>query len=395
MSRSPDIKGGDIPSYFDKLIPNDLIIEDSINQWIKSTDYYLAVSASDPVVRGYLNVQYGLEDISDNVEKHWLKSRAQLRELAKTVTEYGESIYIGSERLEAQLDALIKQTESLKGDPKEPTVTFNSVNKFNIDGILVCKKADILNDQVINTIAFFDKVYLPLMEDFLKLLDNLSFDPEDLEKIALDFSRFSGGRWFKRGIKVGHDKRFREDADILRTKPAQGNKALYYAGPTPDHTTSIRQWSFIVNLFKGISLKYFMVPDLKKLGPDDDTIDVDSPMNLKQRLNYLRKLNQQILKRRMDVTRVVGGLKKIDIAIDKLRAKARVADKAKMDDLPHQAVGRGVPTANEVINSVTGMVGHVHRLTTDYHNALATQLRTMGALTYVIQTEIECYNLML
>lgn len=397
MLKSTNLNGGVTPSdFYDNIISMTCDQTTAIENWLSTVEYNNALIVADPVLKNYINEQFlnmGLEDISDNADKHWKKARAELRELARTTTEYGDSIYMGSAKLAGQLENLMQHTDNLHGNPSEDTVTLHSTAKFNIDGRLECKKVDALQDQVSDTIAFFDKVYVPMIEDLLKIFDQLSFDPDDLAKIAVDFSKYSANRWFKRGIKVSADKRFAEAPELIRTKPAQGNKALYYAGPpTSFDTNDISQWKFIVSIFKGISLKYIMVPDLKKHNPDDDSFPVDTAALLKQRLSLISKINATIAKRKMDTTRIVSYLKKLDTAIDKIRSKARTADKAKLDDLPQQAVGRGVPSANEVVNSVCSMTGHVHRLTNDYHNALASQLRILGALTYVIQTEIDSYN---
>ncbi|MBW6072822.1 hypothetical protein, partial [Pseudomonas aeruginosa] len=158
---------------------------------------------------------------------------------------------------------------------------------FNINGEF--KPLDIrpVLEQTQNTIDFYDKVFMPYLTAIDKTFNNLTLDQEWTDDSTIRFEIFNAKRWMKGAIEVDQDDRFRVNATLFRSELTQGNKALYFSGPSETKTEQLKDWQFMVNSIRDFRFKYYTVPEQKPLNEQDNKVEVSNINAVRQRLGVL------------------------------------------------------------------------------------------------------------
>lgn len=413
------------PNSFDGVEPVDMIasLEDQFDSLERSTEATLRSltqslafgialeSQYDQPDRGMFNYslekfadvipgwQLSFEDISNSSKKVWDRSALNLKKLQVDSIEYAKVINIGTDRLVERTNMLYEQSQAIKNEPYKKDFTLKSPKKFNIDGKYEPKDVSPIINVAMSTLNFYDKVFLKFMDSVGRLFDKLSFDHDFTKEAGVDFSAFVPKNWMTKALPVEKDDRFRVSAPLFRTPTSQGNRALYASGPPDTKTEEIIDWSFMVNTVRDFSFRYYTVKELRPASEEALVVEVERVDNVRQRLAQLLAISKKLQSRKGYESKLAGMLRKIQISGEKIRQKAG-SFKAEIDPTDKQLNAaedkekqiKGRPAVSDIVQSVTLMINNVARMVTDYNNALAGILRTLGALTYVAELELKAYQ---
>lgn len=352
---------------------------------------YALEKYADVAPREYLS----LEDISNSSKKVWDKSVEALKQLQVETIEYAKVIQVGGERLAGKTNLLYEQAQAIKNPPYKEEFTLKSPKKFNIDGEYQPKDITRIITLTNSIFAFYDKAFLQYMEEVTKVFDKLAFNNDFTQETGVDFSKLTPQSWMLKPEPVEKDERIRVASPIFRTPAIQGNKALYASGPIEVKDGSLMNWATMVNTVRDFSFRYYTVRDLKGPGNDGLVVEVDQLNAIQQRLSQLLALSKRFQSRRGYESKLAGALRKIQMSGEKVRTKAgqfntEPDDADKQDEKDNSVKGR--PAISDIVQSVTLMINNVARMVTDYNNALAGVLRTLGGLTYVAELELRAYQ---
>ncbi|QBJ02630.1 virion structural protein [Pseudomonas phage Psa21] len=335
------------------------------------------------------------EDISNSSKKVWDKSVESLKQLQNETIEYARVINIGSDRLVERTNMLYEQAQTVKGNAYKKEFTLKSPKKFNIDGRYEPKDITRIISLANSAFAFHDKVFLKFMDTVSRIFDKLSFDHDFTDEAGVDFSPFVPTTWMAKAEPVEKDDRFRVAAPLFKTPAIQGNKALYASGPTEAKTDEIMNWAFMVNTVRDFSFRYYTVRELKPANQEALIVEVDQINNIRQRLSQLLAISKRFQSRKGYESKLAQALRKIQISGEKIRTKAGQfkveADPTDKEQVKETPI-KGRPAISDIIQSITLMINNVSRMVTDYNNAMAGIIRTLGGLTYVAELELKAYQ---
>jgi len=354
---------------------------------------YALEKFSDVAPREYLS----LEDISNASKKIWDKSVESLKQLQTETIEYARVINVGADKLAAKVNMLYEQSQAIKNPPYKSEFTLRSPKKFNIDGQYEPKDITRVITLANSAFAFYDKVFLKYIDEVSKVFDKLTFNNDFTEETGIDFSKLTPPSWMLKAEQVEQDDRIRVASPLYRTPPVQGNKSLYASGPIEHEgeDDKVMNWAAMVNTVRDFSFRYYTVRELQGPGQDGLVVEVDKMGSIQQRLSQLLALSKRFQSRKGYESKLAQSLRKIQISGEKVRTKAgqfkaEPDDADKQDDENKSVKGR--PAISDIVQSVTLMINNVSRMVTDYNNALAGVLRTLGGLTYVAELELQAYQ---
>ncbi|WDS62339.1 virion structural protein [Pseudomonas phage D6] len=353
---------------------------------------YALEKFSDVAPKEYLS----LEDISNSSKKIWDKSVESLKQLQTETIEYARVINLGADKLAAKVNMLYEQTQAIKNPPYKSEFTLKSPKKFNIDGQYEPKDITRIITLANSAFAFYDKAFLKYIDEVAKVFDKLTFNNDFTEETGIDFSKLTPQLWMLKPEQVEHDDRIRVAAPLFRTPPVQGNKALYASGPIEQEGEEpTMNWATMVNTVRDFSFRYYTVRELQGPGQDGLVVEVDKMSAIQQRLSQLLALSKRFQSRKGYESKLAQSLRRIQISGEKVRTKAgqfkAEPDDADKQDEENKSV-KGRPAISDIVQSVTLMINNVARMVTDYNNALAGVLRTLGGLTYVAELELQAYQ---
>lgn len=337
----------------------------------------------------------GLEDISNTAKKNWDKTSNRLKELQKETIEYGRVISMGADRMFGQLESMYVQAEDIRNKPYVPTIQISGAKRFNIDGNLDINDVTRLSGLTMSTFGFYDKSFIGFMDSVIKLLSQLSFEEAFVEKVSINWATFNPTKWLVKPVPVQNDERFRVNAPLFRTPPAQGNRAIYASGPTESKTDDIKNWAFMVNMVRDMSFRYYTVRDLKPLPEKVTTVNVSPVKEIQQRIANLLNLVKQIQKRKGWESKLSNGIRKLGETGEQARNKAaaiRPAPKTETDKATSEPAKDANGAISDVVQSTSIMLNNTARIIVDYNNAMAGILRTIGALSHIAELELAAYR---
>lgn len=345
------------------------------------------------------NEYLSMEDISNSSKKVWDKSVESLKQLQAETIEYARVINLGSDRLVERTNMLYEQSQAIKNEPYKKEFTLKSPKKFNIDGRYEPKDVTRVISLANSAFGFHDKVFLKFMDTVAKIFDKLSFNSDFADEEGIDFSIFSTISWMTKAEPVEQDDRFRVSSPLFRTPAVQGNKALYASGPGEAKENELQNWTFMVNTVRDFSFRYYTVRELRPANQEALIIEVKSIDDVRKRLSQLLAISKRFQSRKGYESKLAQALRRIQLTGEKVRTKAgqfkieedNTKDETPKDDIKEKPT-KGRPPISDIIQSVTLMINNVARMVTDYNNAMAGILRTLGGLTYVAELELKAFQ---
>lgn len=360
------------------------------------TDY---LETGDPQMLNYALEKFGLtegisnEDVNKAAMQAWDRVKINLRRFQSDLFGYSKVIQSGSERLVERLEMLMKMAEKANSKPFKTEITLKKTAKFSINGGFQPKDIRPVLEDTNNVFDFYDKVLLNYMKQIDKLLQTVEMDQTWTDEAAMRFELFTAGKWMKNFKPLTEpDDRFRAGAFVVRGITAQGEKALYYAGPPETKTEDIKDWGYFINTIRSIRFRYLKIPNQTPVNESDDTVDVEAATTIRQRLGYLLGVAKRIGARKGYDQKISTELRKIERSSDKLRNAARQmrtqVDKRTADeDTDH-----GRPSVSNIVKDLTTIMTSMMRLVNEFNNAIASQIRLVGALGFVADLELKAYE---
>lgn len=346
----------------------------------------------------YALEKYGLptifsnEDINKSAQQVWDRAKLNLRRYQSDLFSYAKIIQSGADRAVERLEMMYEMSGKLQPKPYKEMVTLNKNKKFAIDGKFEPKDLRPLMDQTQNLFDFYDKVLLNYMKDVDKVILKVEVDHQWTDDTIMKFEKFDARKWMKNFVEVEGDERFRVSSFLVRSVTAQGNKALYYSGPTEAQTETIKDWAFMVNTIRRMKLKYYTVEGLKPINEEDNQITVDAPNSIKQRINYILGTAKRIQHREGYDKKISAELRKMEVDCERLRNKVRGMREQVSKKVGEEEKDEGRPVVSDIVKDLVMIMTSMTRLVTDFNNGLAAQLRLIGALGYVADLELKAYE---
>jgi hypothetical protein len=346
------------------------------------------------------NEYLSMEDISNASKKVWDKSVESLKQLQAETIEYARVINLGSDRLVEKTNMLYEQSTAIKTPPYKTEFTLKSPKKFVIDGRYEPKDVTRIISLANSAFAFHDKIFIQFMETVAKIFDKLSFNSDFAEEEGIDFAKFSTISWMTKAEPIEKDDRFRVGSPLFRTPAVQGNKALYASGPGEAKENELQNWTYLVNTVRDFSFRYYTVRELKPANQEALIVEVKSIDDVRKRLSQLLAISKRFQSRKGYESKLAQALRRIQITGEKVRTKAgqfkveeedTPTDDKPKDDIKEKST-KGRPPISDIIQSITLMINNVARMVTDYNNAMAGILRTLGGLTYVAELELRAFQ---
>lgn len=332
------------------------------------------------------------EDINKSAQLVWDRTKLNLRRYQSDLFSYAKIIQSGSERAVERLEMMYEMSGKLQSEPYKETATLNKNKKYGIDGKFEPRDIQPLLKQTQNLFDFYDKVLINYMKDVDKVILNVEVDKKWTDDTIMKFEKFEASKWMHDFTPVEEDERFRVSSNLVRSVIAQGNKAIYYSGPTEAKTETIKDWSFMVNTIRRLRLKYYTVPELKPINEEDNKLEVGNPQSIKQRLNYLLGTAKRINNRQGYDKKISAELRKMETDAERLRNKVRGMRQQVSKKVGEEPMDEGRPVVSDIVKDLVLIMNSMTRLVTDYNNGLAAQLRLIGALGYVADLELKAYE---
>lgn len=332
------------------------------------------------------------EDINKSAQQVWDRTKLNLRRYQSDLFSYAKIIQSGSERAVERLEMLLEMSGKLQNKPYKETVVVNKNRKYGIDGKFEPTDIRPLMDQTQNLFDFYDKVLINYMRDVDKVILKVEVDHTWTDDTIMKFEKFDAKKWMSNFTEVEEDERFRVSSNLVRSVIAQGNKALYYSGPTDAKTETIKDWAFMVNTIRRLKLKYYSVPGMKPTNEEENTVTVGNPMSIKQRITYLLGVAKRISNRQGYDKKISAELRKLETDCERLRNRVRGLRQQISKKVGEEEKDEGRPVVSDIVKDLVLIMNSLTRLVTDYNNGLAAQLRLVGALGYVADLELKAYE---
>ncbi|QBX32250.1 virion structural protein [Pseudomonas phage PA1C] len=355
---------------------------------------------ASPEMLAYAVEKFGLtdvvstEDISDSSRQVWERTKLEIKRANSDLYGYAKVLMAGIDRTVERITMLYEMASNLNGTkPFKSEIELRKAKKFNINGEF--KPLDIrpVLEQTQNTIDFYDKVFMPYLTAIDKTFNNLTLDQEWTDDSTIRFEIFNAKRWMKGAIEVDQDDRFRVNATLFRSELTQGNKALYFSGPSETKTEQLKDWQFMVNSIRDFRFKYYTVPEQKPLNEQDNKVEVSNINAVRQRLGVLLGLAKRLQSRKGYDQKISAQLRKLEQSAEKIRVKAgqlRQSQGRKKPGAEERDEAR--PSVSNVVNDLTMILNNVMRMIIDYNNTLAGMIRLIAGLAMVADLELKAYQ---
>ncbi len=355
---------------------------------------------ASPEMLAYAVEKFGLtdvvstEDISDSSRQVWERTKLEIKRANSDLYGYAKVLMAGIDRTVERITMLYEMASNLNGTkPFKSEIELRKAKKFNINGEF--KPLDIrpVLEQTQNTIDFYDKVFMPYLTAIDKTFNNLTLDQEWTDDSTIRFEIFNAKRWMKGAIEVDQDDRFRVNATLFRSELTQGNKALYFSGPSETKTEQLKDWQFMVNSIRDFRFKYYTVPEQKLLNEQDNKVEVSNINAVRQRLGVLLGLAKRLQSRKGYDQKISAQLRKLEQSAEKIRVKAgqlRQSQGRKKPGAEERDEAR--PSVSNVVNDLTMILNNVMRMIIDYNNTLAGMIRLIAGLAMVADLELKAYQ---
>ncbi|BEG72735.1 hypothetical protein RVBP21_3630 [Pseudomonas phage BRkr] len=355
---------------------------------------------ASPEMLAYAVEKFGLtdvvstEDISDSSMQVWERTKLEIKRANSDLYGYAKVLMAGIDRTVERITMLYEMASNLNGTkPFKSEIELRKAKKFNINGEF--KPLDIrpVLEQTQNTIDFYDKVFMPYLTAIDKTFNNLTLDQEWTDDSTIRFEIFNAKRWMKGAIEVDQDDRFRVNATLFRSELTQGNKALYFSGPSETKTEQLKDWQFMVNSIRDFRFKYYTVPEQKPLNEQDNKVEVSNINAVRQRLGVLLGLAKRLQSRKGYDQKISAQLRKLEQSAEKIRVKAgqlRQSQGRKKPGAEERDEAR--PSVSNVVNDLTMILNNVMRMIIDYNNTLAGMIRLIAGLAMVADLELKAYQ---
>lgn len=346
----------------------------------------------------YALEKYGLddvisnEDINKSAQQVWDRTKLNLRRYQSDLFGYARVIQSGADRAVERLEMLHEMAEKVGREPIKETVRINKPAKFGIDGKFEPKDIRPLLTQTQDLFDFYDKVLLNYMKDVGQVILKVEPNHKWTDDTLMKFEKYSAKAWMSKFFEVENDERFRAGSFVVRSVTAQGNKAIFYSGPTVAKTETIKDWDFMINTIRNLKMKYFTVPGLKPSNDEDNTVQVEAGTAIRQRLNYLLGTAKRIQQRQGYDKKISSELRKMESDAERLRNKVRSMRTQVNDNVGEEETDEGRPVVSDIVKDLVMIMNSMTRLVTDYNNGIAAMLRLVGALGYVADLELKAYE---
>ena len=417
----PDNLGGVIPAdfnvlsneYFASLESYKLKSDKLIEEMVALEQLFTVIEQGESQLIGYALEKYSLtdvistEDVNRAAIQAWERVKVNMRRFQSDLFGYAKVIQSGAERLVERLEMLAEMANKANSKPFKETVNVKKNIKFSVNGAFQPKDIRPVLEGTNNLFDFFDRVLLPFMQQVDKLLNTVQTDQSWNDDTDMRFELFEASKWMKNFKPLEEpDDRFRASAYVVRGVTAQGERALYYSGPQAIETDdsenpnlNAKDWGYFINVIRSMRLRYIKVPGVQPINESDNTIKVDPPTTIRQRVSYLLGIAKRIAARKGYDQKLSTEMRKIERSADKIRNNLRNIrptlrdgvggdlgndnDDGQQDDQPN--VSKIVQDLTTIMNSITRLVG-------DYNNAVAGQLRLLGAMGFIADLELKAYE---
>lgn len=333
------------------------------------------------------------EDVNRAAMQVWDRVKVNLRRFQSDLFGYAKVIQSGADRLVDRLEMLMDMAGKANSKPFKEEITLKKTAKFSINGGFQPRDIRPVLEDTNNIWDFYDKVLLNYMKQIDKLLQTVEINQTWTDDTVMRFDLFTAGKWMKNFKPLEQpDDRFRASAFVVRGITAQGEKALYYAGPPETKTEQIKDWNYFINTIRTMRFRYLKIPNQTPVNESDDTIKVDAATTVRQRIGYLLGVAKRIAARKGYDQKISAEMRKIERSADKLRNVARQARTQIDRNNAEEERQDGRPAVSEIIKDITTIMNAMVRMTNEFNNAVAGQLRLVGALGFVADLELKAYE---
>lgn len=337
-------------------------------------------------------------DISRSAQEEWDRVKNMLHRYQSELYSYSRVIQLGTENLAQHIEMLYDMTDGIKTKPYDKEITIKTNKKYNIDGKFEPVDIRPLLELTQTTLDFHDKVLVNLIKQLTDNLSKLQLDNNWTEDTNFKFEMFSADKWFRNGIPVENDERFRVNSNIIRSRTAQANKAIFYAGPPDVETEKVNDWGYVMTTMKNIRYKYFTVDGLNPINEEDNVVKVNPVMSIRQRLSYILNAMKRLEARKGYGQKLADLLRRLESSADNIRNAAKIHE-ANQQRNPNTTQGvneekpqEGKPVSSVIVKDLATIMHQSTRLVTDYNNSLAGLVRLAAALTLVADRELKSYQ---
>lgn len=333
------------------------------------------------------------EDINRAAMQAWERVKVNMRRFQSDLFGYAKVIQSGADRLVERLEMLMGMAGKVNTKPFKEEITLKKTTKFSINGGFQPKDIRPVMEDTNNIFDFYDKVMLNYMKQIDKLLQTVQINQTWTDEAEMRFELFTAGKWMKNFKPLEEpDERFRASAFVVRGITAQGEKALYYSGPTDTKTENVKDWNYFINVVRSMRFRYIRVPGQQPINEADDQVKVEGGTTIRQRIGYLLGVAKRIQSRKGYDQKISVEMRKIERSADKLRNNARQLRTQLDSRNVEEEKNEGRPAVSEIIKDLTTIMNAMQRLVNDFNNAVAGQIRLVGALGFVADKELEAYE---
>lgn len=421
----PDNLGGVTPAdfnvlsneYFASLESHKLKSDALIEEMVALEQLFTIIEQGESQLIGYALEKYSLtevistEDVDRAAEQAWERVKVNMRRFQSDLFGYAKVIQSGAERLIERLEMLSEMANKANSKPFKETINVKKNAKFSVNGAFRPKDIRPVLEDTNNIFDFFDKVMMQYMKQVDKLLNTVQLDQTWVDGTEMKFELFEASKWMKNFKPLDEpDERFRANAVVVRGVTAQGERALYFAGPPATKTDdpenpnlNAKDWGYFINVIRSMRFRYLKVPNLQPINESDNAIKVDPPTTIRQRVSYLLGVAKRIAARQGYDQKISTEMRKLERSADKIRNNTRNIpedDDNAMPDVGGDLGGNdegevkssSKPNASNIIRDLTTIMNSMTRMVGDYNNAVAGQLRLLGAMGFIADLELKAYE---
>lgn len=424
----PDNFGGVIPADFN-VLSNDYLAsleshrvrsEKLVEEMVALEQLFTVIEQGETQLIGYALEKYNLtevistEDVDRAAEQAWERVKVNMRRFQSDLFGYAKIIQSGAERLVERLEMLSGLASKANSKPFKEEVSVKKNVKFSINGGFQPKDIRPVLENTNNIFDFYDKVMMQYFKQVDKLLSTVNVNQSWDDDSAMRFELFAANKWMKNFEPLDEpDHRFRSPAYVVRSKTAQGERALYYSGPAPDQNEAPdpenpnlnnKDWGYFMNVVRSMRFRYLKIPDVQPINESDNTIKVDPPTTIRQRVSYLLGIAKRLAGSKGYDQKISTEIRKLERSADKIRNNLRnIRDDdmpgvggdlsgSRGDDPDAEVQQPNKPNVSNVVRDLTTIMNSMTRLVSDYNNALAGQLRLLGAMGFIADLELKAYE---
>lgn len=385
--------------YFASLESHQLKADKLLEEMAALEQLFTVIEQGEDHLIGYALEKFNLtevistEDVNRAAMQAWDRVKVNLRRFQSDLFGYAKVIQSGAERVVDRLEMLMDMAGKANSKPFKEEITIKKTAKFSINGGFQPKDIRPVLEDSNNIFDFFDKVMLQYMKQVDKLLNTVELDQTWTDSAEMRFELFTAGKWMKNFKPLEEpDERFRASAYVVRGVTAQGEKALYYSGPAETKTETVKDWTYFINVIRAMRFRYIKVPGQMPVNEADDAVKVDGATTIRQRIGYLLGIAKRIAGRKGYDQKISTEIRKLERSADKIRNTTRNMRTQIDRRNAEEEKDEGRPSVSNIVKDLTVIMNSMTRLVNDYNNALAGQLRLVGALGFVADLELKAYE---